>query len=333
MPDSLQSVQHQAVRTGMSNAAPSSAAPVEEHITIEEPDSVLGSYFVGHPAPLASHVLKVDSLPSVSIPMPTDTLQDAAVMECFSPEVREMFHLHKGMPTQPSGLPGDPVDYQFRNDDVVTGILMLSFFIMAWVIAASWKFVRSQLRDFFITRERPNLFDEREDNVLRGRGFMVVMTCFLISLLFFTVTRDRLPEVFAQVSPYVLLGMATAVSIVYYVAKIALYNIVNHTFFSPAKCRMWNDIYLVSVLVTGCALLPIVLCVVFFDMPFEDTAFLCILLLGVIKSLLLYKCFRIFFSTALGCMHLFLYLCALEIIPLGIFAYSLVSTSTNLLSY
>lgn len=323
MPDSLQHI---------TAPQPAPAAPPAEQLVFEEPDSVLGSYYVGHPSPLASHIT-TPSLPQFSINATPDSATTAQIEQLCAPQLREMFHLYSGMPTQPTGLAGDPVDYQFRKDDVVTSIILLSFFIMVWVIASSWQFVRSQLRDFFITRERPNLFAEREDTVLRGRSFLVVQTCFLISLLFFTMTREYLPEVFAQLSPYVTLALATLVSSVYYVAKIAIYNIVNHTFFSPTKCRQWSDIYFVSILVTGCALLPVVLAVVFFDMPFEHTALACILLLGVIKSLLLYKCFRIFFSSLLGCVHLILYFCALEIIPLGILALSLVSASTRLLEF
>ncbi|MDO4211459.1 MAG: DUF4271 domain-containing protein, partial [Bacteroidales bacterium] len=301
------------------------------HLVIEEPDSVLGSLYVEHPSPLASHIVKVE-LPDAAIAMPNDSLQNAQALKVWTPQMRKAFHLGQEMPKQPLGIAGTPIEYQFSSDDAVTSILLVSFFLMAWVIASSWKFVRSQLRNFFITRERPNLFAEHEDNVMTSHSFLIVQTCFLLSLLFFTATRDYLPEVFTQVSPSILLLAGTGISLAYYGLKLALYYIVNHTFFTPAKCLMWNNIHFVTILLTGCSLLPLVLLVVFFDIPFADITLTCILLLSVIKTLLLYKCFRIFFSSLLGCVHLILYFCALELIPLGIFAYSLYAASINLMA-
>lgn len=229
-----------------------------------------------------------------------------------------------------TGYFGTPVAYEFRNDDYVTSLLLASFFVMAWVIAASWKFLRGQMRDFFYIRERPNLFTEREDTVLRGGTYLVVQTCFLISLLFFTISGDYLPDVFERVSPYIMLGAATLLASVYYALKFGLYSLVNHTFYSPAKCKLWHDTYLTSILITGCGLLPIVLQVVFFDLPSHYAALECVLLLSVIKILLLYKCYRIFFGTWLGSVHIILYFCALEIIPLGFFFAALLISSYHL---
>lgn len=300
--------------------------PKVEHLVFEAPDSVLGAYFVGQPSPLKVHTQDVD-LSTVGVPQPHDSTFLAQFRQLWMPEIQEMTWQHESIPWQPSGIAGDPVDYQFRNDDYVTSVMLLSFFIMVWVIASSWKFLKGQINDFFYTRERANLFAEREDKVLRGRFFLVAQTCFLIALLFFAFSRTYLPDVFAQTSPYLLLGSATLIALFYYVVKIAVYNVVNHTFFAPVKCKHWNDIYLVSVLVTGCSLLPVVLLVVFFDVPFSLAALLCVLLLSVIKILLLYKCYRIFFNALLWSVHIILYFCALEIIPLGILAFSLVEVS------
>ena len=328
MPDSLETIapaEDIVVATGSDtlHAAPAT----EQRIRTAEPDTLTGSQ------------TDVEVAQSHYVPwhlqellLPSDSACTAQFEQLLHPDVRALVGHYETQPWRSSGMAGDPVDYQFRNDDYVTSIILLSFFMMAWVIASSWRFLRRQFKDFFYTRERPNLFAEREDNVLRGRVFLIVQTCFLIALLFFTISRTYLPEVFNSVSPYILLGSATVVSIVYYVGKILLYNIINHTFFSPAKCKLWNDTYLTSVFITGCGLLPIVLLVVFFDVPFTYTALACILLLSVIKMSLLYKCHGIFFNSLLGGVHIFLYLCTLEIIPLGFFAFTLVYVSNRLLS-
>lgn len=303
------------------------AHPVVQHLTFEEPDSVLGSYFVESPSPLSSHVPRL-VLPDGHLPLPTDSVFLASLRQLWPEPIRQLAWKSEEIPWQPNGIAGDPADYTFRNDDNVTGIMLISFFVMAWVVATSWKFLCTHFKEFFYTRERGNLFAERDGRQLRGRGFLVAQTCFLISLLSFTVTRTLLPDVFSTASPYMLLGGVTVVSIGYYLIKLLLYGIVNHTFFTPAKCHLWTDTYLVSVLLTGCILLPVVLLVVFFDLPTAYAVLVTVLLLSVIKTMLLYKSYCIFFKTSLGFVHVILYLCTLEVIPFGAFMatlYALIS--------
>lgn len=302
---------------------------VVQHLMFEEPDSVLGSYFVDCPSPSASHVQRIE-LPDGHLPLPADSVFLASLRQLWPAPIREMAWEREEIPWKPNGIAGDPTDYTFRNDDNVTGIMLISFFVMAWVIASSWKFLRAHFNDFFYTRERENLFAERDGRHLRGRAFLVAQTCFLIALISFTATRALLPDVFATASPYLLLGGVTVLSLVYYLIKLLLYGIVNHTFFSPAKCQLWTDTYLVSVLLTGCILLPVVLLLVFFDLPFVYAILVTVLLLSVIKTMLLYKSYCIFFKTRLGFVHVILYLCTLEVIPFGAFLATLYAVISNM---
>lgn len=294
--------------------SPAPVAPVVEHA----PQTVATHHHVvTAPAPAVADSLAADSLAADSLAAVDSLSVPVAVKDTVVVE-------------PPTGFVGTPVSYEFRNDDFVTSLLLVSFFIMAWVIARSWKFLRGQFRDFFYVRERPNLFAEREDTVLRGRGFLVVQTCFLVALVYFALSRELLPDVFGHVSPYVMLAAGTLFAGLYYLLKIGLYAMVNPTFFAPAKCKLWRDTYLVSVLITGCGLLPLVLLLVFFDLSIYYGILGVVLFLSVIKILLLYKCYRIFFNSWLGRMHIILYFCALEIIPLGFFLAALFTMSSNL---
>lgn len=248
--------------------------------------------------------------------LPGDSASIEMLGTLTHPDVRALVGAWSDMVWNPNGIAGDPLPYDFASDDYVMTLLIASFVIMAWAIAASWKFLGGFFKDFFYTRVRPNLFAERDDTVLRGRGLIVAETCFLVALVSFTLARAALPEAFEQASPYALLGTATAVALVYYIAKITLYAVVNRTFFPADKCAVWKDAYLVSVLATSCGLLPLTVGVVFLGLSAGVTAVVCILLEGVIKILWLYKCYTIFFSTRLGGVHIIMYLCALEITPL-----------------
>ncbi len=217
---------------------------------------------------------------------------------------------------KPQGMAGDPVPYLFRTDSLVTIVLMVSFFLVVWVISRSRHYLREQVKDFFHHRQRENLFAQRTQTELRGQVFLIFQTCFVLGVLFFDYTQEFQVEVFNQVSPYLILATSVAIFCLYYVLKIGTYSVVNNIFFDRRQCEQWNGAYLLCVLALGLVLVPLALLVVYFDMNFRNTAILFICFLIVDKMLLFYKCSRIFFSYPFGWVHLFLYFCTLEIAPI-----------------
>lgn len=66
----------------------------------------------------------------------------------------------------------------------------------------------------------------------------------------------------------------------------------------------------------GFLLFPLVLLAVYFDLNANTAKILIFIILGFTKIMLFYKCIRNFFNHFHGILHLILYFCTLEIIPL-----------------
>lgn len=230
------------------------------------------------------------------------------------------------------GFAGDPTPYQFRNDSMVTIVVMVSFFLMAWVVSRSRHYLHEQIKDFFHHRKRENLFAQRTQNELRGQVFLVFQTCFLLGILFFDYTQEFMQQVFNQVSPYKTLGLSVGICCTYYLLKVGVYAFINNIFFDRRQCTQWMESYMLCVLGMGVALLPVSLLVVYFDLSMQNTAICFLCILAIDKMLLFYKCFRIFFGYKLGWVHLFLYFCTLEIAPIFILFRALVYASNFLLT-
>ena len=231
-----------------------------------------------------------------------------------------------------TGVAGDPVPYQFRNDSLVTIVLMVSFFLIAWVISRSRYYLNEQIKEFFHHRQRENLFSQRTQNELRGQIFLVFQTCFMLGILFFDYTQEYQQQVFNQVSPYKILGLSVGICTLYYLIKVGAYTFINNIFFDRRQCQQWTESYMLCTLGTGLALLPLGLLVVYFDLDLPNTAICLICILVVDKMLLIYKCYSIFFSYRLGWVHLFLYFCTLEIIPILILFRALIYANNYLLT-
>ncbi len=231
-----------------------------------------------------------------------------------------------------AGIAGDPVPYQFRGDSLVTTLLMLSFFMAAWVISRSRRYLHKQVKDFFRHRDRENLFAERTESEMQGQAFLIFQTCLVLGTLFFDYTQECQTEVFNQVSPYKILASSVGICCVFYLVKTMLYHVVNSVFFSRKQRELWSASYLLGILALGVALLPVSLLVVYFDLSLQHTVIVFMALLAIDKTLLFYKCSRIFFNYPFGLLHLFLYFCTLEIAPLFVLFRILVYANNLLLT-
>ncbi len=217
---------------------------------------------------------------------------------------------------QPYGIEGTLLPYRFRNDDLVTAAMLMSFLLITWVVAGSWRFIKNYSRKFFRPRERENLFADEGEGEIRGSLLLIMQSSFLISILYFSHLQSRLPLIFHGVQPYKILGTTVGVVMLYYMLKIGIYSLVNSVFFDRWQCNLWRQDYLMNVFALGVALSPLVLLVVYFDLDYTVMRGALLAILLLLKSLLFYRCTRIFFNTGNLGFHLFLYFCTLEIAPL-----------------
>lgn len=223
--------------------------------------------------------------------------------------------LHPELRVTQIGMPGDPMPYRLRTDDFVTSSLLLSFFLMVFVITRSSRILLRQIKDIFYTHTN-DASSFNTDTELRGQLFLIFQTCFLLAILFFDYTQEQMVDVFNQISPYKLLGLDVGICIAYYGLKIGLYSFVNWVFFSRKQNIEWLETLYLTILGLGVFMLPVALLVVYFDLSLYAMSILLISTLFLLKILLFQKCYRIFFSYRYGSLHLILYFCTLEMLPL-----------------
>lgn len=227
------------------------------------------------------------------------------------------FQLQEVALPQAEGETGTPISYNFRNDDYLTGILLLCFFFVAWSISSSWHYFRLHLGS--LLRPAGSLFKTKVENVdteLRGTLFLLLQTGFSFSILYYDYLAQNHRQLVETIdSPYLIMGVSGGMLLLFILLKVLLYQIVNRAFFPKAACDEWRETYVFTAVTMGLLILPVSLLVFFFDLTFEKQfiAFICIIC--ITKLILLYRCSRTFFKRASSSLHLILYLCALEIVP------------------
>lgn len=231
------------------------------------------------------------------------------------------------------GQTGTLIPYSFRNDDYLTGALLLCFFLVAWVISSSWHYFKINLSSLF--RPAGTLLKstaEHTNTEYQSTLFLLLQTVFCFSILYYDfLNQNKVAEVQAADNPYLIMAISGGIFFAYFIVKTGLYQIVNSVFFSKASCQEWRATYVFSAISMGLLILPVTLLVFFFDLAFEKqfVAFICIVC--ITKLILFYRCWRTFFNCAGRCLHLILYLCALEIVPALILWRALFWANSNLI--
>ncbi|UVV56833.1 DUF4271 domain-containing protein [Bacteroides fragilis] len=89
-----------------------------------------------------------------------------------------------------TGAEGMPIPYSPRTDDGLAMILLGCFFVSAYVLARSKKFLLQQVKDFMLHRERTSIFASSTAADMRYLLLLIVQTCVLGGVCIFNYFND-----------------------------------------------------------------------------------------------------------------------------------------------
>ena len=214
-----------------------------------------------------------------------------------------------------SGFEGTPISYSPRTDDAIALTLLACFFLSSIALARGKKFLSQQVKDFVLHRERTSIFDSSTAADVRYLLVLVLQTCVLSGITFLNYFHDTCPALMDHVSSLLLLGIYVGFCLAYFLLKWLLYMFLGWTFFDKNKTNIWLESYSALIYYVGCALVPFVLFLVYFDLSLTNLVIIGSIILIFTKILMFYKWIKLFFHQFSGLFLLILYFCALEIVP------------------
>ena len=213
------------------------------------------------------------------------------------------------------GVAGDPLPYTIRGDSMFTSLILFCFMMLIVSLSQARRFIMRQLRDFFyLPHNDTNITDTSTE--LRFQLFLVLLTSLLLAITTYQYTTDYVTQTFVFNSDYLVIGTFFVVYLAYFSLKWLLYAMVNAVFFSGKQNVQWMKMQLFLTAILGVLLFPIVLLLVYFDLSLEKAVFYLFFVFIFTKILTIYKCWNIFFRRNGVFLQIFLYFCALEIVPL-----------------
>ena len=131
-----------------------------------------------------------------------------------------------------AGFEGMPIPYSPKLDDGITILLLCCFFISAYVLSRSRKFLVQLVKDFLLNRERTSIFAATTAADMRYMLLLILQTCVLGAVCTFNYFIDVRPELVERIPPYILLGVYLAMALLYLFWKWVTYSFLGWIFFT-----------------------------------------------------------------------------------------------------
>lgn len=214
------------------------------------------------------------------------------------------------------GVAGDPVPYSIKGDNIITAMLLGGFILALIAFANSRRFIFMQARNFFFeSRESKNEMTETT-NEYRFQFFFLLQTCLLLSIILFIYTQDSIADTFVLESQYHLIAIFFGSFTAYFIIKMLLQAFVNWVFFERHNNSRWFKSSLFITSAESIAIFPLVMLMSYFNLSMQNAVTYMAVVIISVKILSFYKCLIIFFKRNAVFSQIFLYFCALEIMPL-----------------
>ena len=247
--------------------------------------------------------------------------QDTIVEDLFRLDDYSFFGddtlLHAEQPFRPFGFGTTATPFRLRQDAWSGLLLLVCFLLAANLVMRLRKKFKELLRGVFLPI--PGKKDEPiVDDPLRysTRIVAVVLLSLTAAMVTFTYTQHEADFYPFPETPYILFGAFFLLWMAYFLLKRMMASFVNWVFFREEKIFTMSRAYTFIYVVEAMLLLVLALVVTFLPFPHEEVLLLALCLVVFVKILLLFKTQTIFFSKMYGTLHLIVYFCTLEIMPL-----------------
>lgn len=212
----------------------------------------------------------------------------------------------------PNSLVEIPIKETLVSNPTITYLIVISFILSTIAISFEKKSIIQHAKNFFITRERNNLFDSSVNTEWWINIILIMQLCIMLSIniiaSFNIISLNKV--VFNKVLTIYFFG-----SICFICLKTLLYKINGWMFFDNISNKQWLDSYKTILHYNSFIFFILALFSVYLKLSPPTLQIIIILILLLNKILTLYKWIKLFLKPKVGYMLFILQFCALEIVP------------------
>lgn len=239
--------------------------------------------------------------------------------------------LHPELPYRLQGYSGTPVEYNPDNDNGIALLLLATTILFVCLLGQLLPRLRQATSDFFFPASHvsPSESDLASIGSWTALGFSL-LTCTSAGLGALHLAVGMGLHVDSPLEPYVYMATFSAMVALYMMARNILTSFVNWVFFEKETSRRWAKANSYICTMENMTFFPIMILTCYSQATMQITLACIAATVVTAKILLLYKTLKIFFDKTYGYLHIFVYFCTLEVIPLLILLNSLTHTIEGL---
>lgn len=218
-------------------------------------------------------------------------------------------------------MSGTAVPYSIGCDNFILSLFIASLLGGAYVLLRDGAGIMERLKKMFYYKGQAIPYNSRAGVSNTGSNILYALfICYsTIIILGYLQQHHKLQEFDNSYIPFAVFAV---ISILFLIAKGITYEFVNRVLFSDEQAREWRESYFFTLQLFSFALLPLVTAIILIPSLNNIIFNGYLLIIGIIYVLMLFiRCFNIIFNEKSYFLDIFLYLCAIELMPLGLMWY------------
>ncbi|MBR3884448.1 MAG: DUF4271 domain-containing protein [Bacteroidaceae bacterium] len=225
-------------------------------------------------------------------------------------------------------MTGTPIPYHIGNDNLYLLLYLINMLGMAFLFLVNGDAIAERIKGMFYYGKQQ--LDTRYKISTFGNTLL-----FTQNILFFTIISlaylQHQGKVQLHQESYIYIIVYGIVFTLFLLSKRLVYDFVNIVLFTHKQMREWRESYFFTIQLTGFILFPLITMVIFFPST-PQIIYYCYIALTVIIYLymLFTRCFKIIFTKKHEILNIFLYLCAIELLPLAFLGKAVLATNSFL---
>lgn len=208
--------------------------------------------------------------------------------------------------------------YNLVNDNVMMLLFVLNIVGMAYVFLMNGSSIVERTKSMFYYGKQSNPYNDRTHITKLCNLLLYLQTIFYCSIVAFHHIQSSTPFTMGT-SPYIILASLFLLFVAALFAKRIMYDVCNIALFSAETAHEWRLSYFYTIKLTGFILLPLVICIIFVK-GFPNTYYTIYIIFATLLyfTAIISSAIKIIFKKKCNYLDIFLYLCALELLPMAI---------------
>ena len=212
-------------------------------------------------------------------------------------------------------MTGEPVPYSIYNDNTILVLYVLSLLMGAYTLMRDGGGILERIKFMLYYSGQSTPYNTRAGISKTGSFTLYTNTILYSTIITFVYMQKALSN--EDRGNLIMFAAIVLLYIIFLAIKFIVYETVNRTLFSAKQAHEWSLSYFFTIKTASILLMPLVSALILLPTLSDTFVRIYLAIVGIMFFIVLsLRCFNIIFSKTFYFLDIFLYLCAIEVLPL-----------------